>query len=146
MSVPIAIRLSLRPGTVYYMADRALTSIKPHYFVVVNSDPLRDEVLLLTVASSQIETVKRRRAKEPESTVVEVSQSTFGDFSKDSIIDCNQVFTKTLQDLCGQWQRKEIIPKNDIPHEILRALQKGVLDSRLVSPSDKEKIKAKSEK
>lgn len=45
MDVPLEIRLSLRPGTVYYMADRALTSVQPHYFIVVNADPLGDEVL-----------------------------------------------------------------------------------------------------
>lgn len=58
MKVPLEIRLSLRPGTVYYMDERSLTSTQPHYFIVINSDPLGDELLLLTVASSQIEKVK----------------------------------------------------------------------------------------
>lgn len=119
MAVPWEIRLTLRPGTVYYMADRALTSAQPHYFVVVNGDPLGDEVLLLTVASSQIDSVKRRRRTEPESTVVEIPESEYADFTKDSVIDCNQVFTKSLPDLCAQWQRKEILPKRDLPSEIL---------------------------
>lgn len=145
MEVPLEIRLSLRSGTVYYMRDRALTSVQPHYFVVVNADPLGEEVLLLTVASSKIDKVKRRRAKEPESTVVEIPLSEYVDFTKDSIIDCNQVFTKSLQDLCSQWQRKEIVPKQDIPKEVLGKLQQGVLDSRLVSKTDKEKIHSASD-
>ena len=63
MQIPWEIRVSLRQGTVYYMAERNLTSAQPHYFIVVNADPLGDEILLLTVASSQVDTVKRRCAK-----------------------------------------------------------------------------------
>lgn len=144
MAIPWEIRVSLRPGTVYYMADRSLTISEPHYFIVVNADPLGDQILLLTVASSQIETVKRRRTKEPQSTIVEIDRSQYSEFTKDSIIDCNQVITKSLDDLCGQWNRKEIIPKDDIPKEILEVLQQGVLQSRLVSAADKAKIQSKS--
>lgn len=140
MQVPLEIRLSLRQGTVYYMAERHLTSTEPHYFVVVNADPLGDQILLLTVASSQIDKVKRRCAKEPSSTVVEIKEMDYVDFTKDSIIDCNRVFTKSLADLCSQWQRKEIVPKQDMPKAILEQLKQGILDSRLVSEVDKRKI------
>ncbi len=140
MRVPWEIRLSLRQGTVYYMQDRSLTSQEPHYFVVVNSDPLGDEVLLMTVASSQVEKVRHRRRLEPGSTVVEIGEAEYADFTKDSVIDCNQVFTKSLADLCSQWGRKEIVTKYDLPAELLDKLRKGVSDSRLVSEADKRKI------
>ncbi|MEZ5324041.1 MAG: hypothetical protein R3F19_03140 [Verrucomicrobiales bacterium] len=140
MEVPFEIRLSLRCGTVYYMAERSLTSVRPHYFIVVNADPLGDELLLLTIASSQIDTVKRRRAKEPPETVVEIPEADYAEFTKDSIVDCNQVFTRSLSELCAQWGRKEIVAKMDLPEEILKKLQRGVLDSRLVSETDKERI------
>lgn len=140
MLVPWEIRISLRQGTVYYMAERNLTSVQPHYFIVVNADPLGDEVLLLTVASSQIDTVKRRCARESGSTVVEINEADYADFTKDSVIDCNRVFTKSLADLCAQWQRKEIVPKLDIPKEIFDQLKQGILDSRLVSEADKQRI------
>ncbi|MEX1116010.1 MAG: hypothetical protein WEB53_12220 [Akkermansiaceae bacterium] len=132
--------MSLRQGTVYYMAERNLTSAQPHYFIVVNADPLGDEVLLLTVASSQIDTVKRRCSREPESTVVEINEADYADFTKDSVIDCNRVFTKSLADLCAQWHRKEIVPKLDIPKDIFERLKQGILDSRLVSGADKRRI------
>lgn len=140
MQIPWEIRVSLRQGTVYYMAERHLTSAQPHYFVVVNANPLGDEVLLMTVASSQIEVVKRRCAREPGSTVVEINETDYADFTKDSVIDCNRVFTKSLADLCVQWQRKEIVPKQDIPKQILDRLKQGILDSRLVSEADKRRI------
>lgn len=140
MQVPWEIRVSLRQGTVYYMAERNLTSAQPHYFIVVNANPPGDEVLLLTVASSQTDTVKRRCARESESTVVEINEADYADFTKDSVIDCNRVFTKSLADLCAQWHRKEIVPKLDIPKEIFDQLKQGILDSRLVSEADKRRI------
>lgn len=140
MQIPWEIRLSLRQGTVYYMRDRSLTSLEPHYFIVLNTDPIGDQILLLAVASSQVEKVKRRRGREPGSTVVEISEAEYAEFSKDSVIDCNQVFTKSLADLCAQWNRKEIVPKRDVPSDVLAKLRQGVRDSRLVSGADKQRI------
>ena len=141
MKVPLELHLSLRSGTVFYMADRKLTSAQPHFFIVVNRDPLGDELLLLTVASSKVDKVKNRRQREDKSTVVEISSSDYADFTKDSVIDCNQVFTKSLRDLCDQWERKEIDSKKDLPSQLLIAVQNGVLASRLVSEADKAKIR-----
>jgi hypothetical protein len=39
-SIDLKLRLTLREGSVYYFAERHLTSPEPHYFIVVNSDPL----------------------------------------------------------------------------------------------------------
>ena len=142
MQVPWEIRISLRRGTVYYMAERSLTSTEPHYFIVLNTDPMGDEALLLAMASSQIESVKRRRTKEPASTVVEIAEADYADFTKNSVIDCNNVFTKSLLELCEQWRKKEIVPKLDIPGEILARLTQGALDSRIVSETDKQKIRS----
>lgn len=143
MQVPFEIQLSLRQGTVYYMADRALTSTQAHYFIVVNADPLGDKILLLTVASSQADNVRRLRKREAESTVVEIPESEYSHFTKDTVIDCNQVFTKSLADLCDLWKRKEIVPKDDLPPQILNQLTKGVLESRLILESDKRRIRGK---
>jgi len=140
MQVPWEIRVTLRQGTVYYMHERGLSSVEPHYFVVVNMDPLGDELLLLVVASSQIEKVKRRRSQETATTVVEIGEVEYADFTRDSVIDCNQVFTKSLADLCSQWTRKEIVPKRDLPMSLVTKLQQGVRDSRLVSEADKRRI------
>lgn len=142
MQVPLNIRLSLRQGTVYYMAERTLSSIEPHFFIVLNTNPLRDETLLLVMSSSQIDSVKRRRVKEPPSTVVEINQVDYADFTKDSVVDCNNVFSKSLLELCEQYQKKGIVSKSDIPPSILAKLTQGVLDSRIVSEVDKRKIRA----
>ena len=53
-------------GSVYYFAERHLTSPEPHYFIVVNSDPLAQQVLLLSVVTSKVEKVKLRRKACPK--------------------------------------------------------------------------------
>jgi len=47
--IDLKLRLTLREGSVYYFTERHLTSSEPHYFIVVNSDPLAQLVLLLSV-------------------------------------------------------------------------------------------------
>ena len=86
---------------------RSLTSIEPHYFIVLNTDPLGDEAVLLATTFSQIESIKRRRGREPASTVVEIAEADYADFTKDSVIDCSNFFTKSLLELCDQWRKKK---------------------------------------
>src|SRR5258708_30923466 len=99
VNIPWKIRLTLRCGTVYYFQHRDLTSAEPHYFIVVNNDPLTDQVLLLAVASSKIETVRQRRRALPAETLVEISPVEYGEFKLSSIMDCNPVFRKRLADV-----------------------------------------------
>lgn len=73
--VPLALRLSLREGSIYYFTERKLTSVQPHFHIVVN-DPLTQQVLLLTVVTSKIEKVKYRR-RDCLETVVELSPEDF---------------------------------------------------------------------
>ena len=82
----VTLRLSLREGSIYYFADRSLTSPEPHYFIVVNSDPLAQRVLLLSVVTSQVANVKLRRQACPE-TLVELTPAELSILKKPSIVD-----------------------------------------------------------
>ena len=93
--IDLKLRLTLREGTVYYFTERTLTSAEPHYFIVVHSDPLTQQVLLLSVVTSKVEEVKRRRA-DCLATVVELSPKDFKVFTKLSIVDCNSLKTIPL--------------------------------------------------
>lgn len=99
-------------------------------------------MLLLAVASSQIEKLRKRQKKRdlPEHTVVEIAEADYQDFTKDCCIDCNKVFIKPLADLCQQFTRKEVKAKQNIPPTILEKLIQGTLDSPLVSAEDKARI------
>ena len=101
------LRLSLREGSVYYFTERTLTSAEPHYFIVVNSDPLTQQLLLLSVVTSKVEEVKRRRA-DCLATVVELSPKDFDLLTKLSIVDCNSLKTIPLAEFNERFARKEI--------------------------------------
>lgn len=139
-AIPWEIQLTLRDGTVYYFVHRELTSAEPHYFVVVNSRPLGDEILLLAVASSRVDSVRQRRRNLPAETLVEVDPSQYNKFRLVSIIDCNRVFRKSLAEFVEDWRRGVLTPKKDLPPDILRKLQAGVKLSPLVEEENKKLI------
>jgi hypothetical protein len=142
VQIPIEIRLSLRQGTVYYMAERGLSSLEPHCFVVLNQNPLGSKILLLLVASSQVEKAQKRVSRKnlPTESLVVIDDSEYDDFSKESCIDCNKLFNKSLEELCAQWKKKEIRAHKDLPRELVKKLIEGVKASPLISEEDKALI------
>jgi hypothetical protein len=68
--LPLELKLGLRSGSVFYFEARELTSTEPHFFVVLNRDPLGEELLLLTVFTSQIDKMRIRNRERPD-TIVE---------------------------------------------------------------------------
>lgn len=127
------LRLTLREGSIYYFAERSLTSPEPHYFIVVNSDPLSQKVLLLTVLTSQVDSAKARRKDCPE-TLVELSPAECGVFKKLSIVDCNDLKEVTLAEFNTRFVRQEIrCFGQDLPAPLRRALRKAIHASDIVS-------------
>ena len=53
------LKLTLRQGTVYYMKHRDLTSPLDHFFIVINSSPCLEEIILLSVITSKSDKVKK---------------------------------------------------------------------------------------
>jgi hypothetical protein len=138
-AVPFEVRLTLRAGSVYYFTERALTSAEPHFFIVVNRAPLDSELLLLAVVTSQVEKVKRMRKLMPE-TVVDLEPVVFTELSKTSVVDCNQIFSKSLDEFCGLFARKEIRHHNDLPAILLAKIQAAIHSSPLVAQDYKDMI------
>ena len=136
--LPWEIRLTLRPGTVYYFQHRGLTSIEPHYFIVVNRDPIGDQVLLLAVSSSKVESVRQRRRQLPPATLVEISPAEYREFKLPSIVDCNRVFRKSLAELQVDWEAGNLKPKDDLPAALLAQIQAGIK----LSPQVEDEAKA----
>jgi hypothetical protein len=77
------------------MAERGLSSSESHYFVVLNQNPLQSKILLLLVASSQVEKAKVRIARKnlpPESLVV-IDVAEYDDFSRESCMTATSFST-----------------------------------------------------
>lgn len=96
------IRSTIQPGSVYYFPDSCLSpSEAPHFFIVINLNPLTDNVLLLLCSHSNVEQIKRMRSLHP-GTTVEIGPKNYRDFPRPSIIDCNTVFLKTIKELTAK--------------------------------------------
>lgn len=138
--ISLKLQLSLREGTVYYFAHHSLTSPEPHYFIVVNSDPLTQKVLLLSVVTSQVEKVKLRR-KACLETVVEMTPATFAVLTKDSIVDCNDLKEIPLADFNGQFAAGKIkYFAQDLPAALRKALRKAIHASSVLSDEQKARV------
>ena len=125
------IRATIQPGSVYYFHDSNLTSPDPHYFIVLNTSPQTDRVLLLVCSSSQLQTVRKRRAMRPE-TIVEISPREYHDFTKDSIVDCNTVFERSIRELQQKYDSGQLRVKAVIAPGVLEKLRDSVLESDMV--------------
>lgn len=131
--VDLKLRLTLREGSIYYFAERHLTSPEPHYFIVVNSDPLAQQVLVLSVVTSQVEGVKLRRKACPE-TLVELAPEILGVLKKPSIVDCNDLKQIALAEFNTRFVRREIhYFDKDLPLTLRKALRHAIHASVIVS-------------
>lgn len=135
ISPEIKIKASLKSGSVYYYEDNSLTSIEPHYFIVLNHNPSNDLLLLLVCSSSQIPKVKIRNKNNPPSTLVEISPKDYADFTKDSIIDCNMVFPRSVKELVTKLANGKLKIKSEMSASLVAKLRQGVLDSPLIAES-----------
>lgn len=126
------LRLSLREGSIYYFTERSLTSPEPHYFIVVNSNPLTQHVLVLSVVTSQVENVKLFRKHCP-GTLVELGPDLIDVLNKPSIIDCNDLKQIPLAEFNTRFEGKEICYfDKDLPAPLRRALRKAIHASAVV--------------
>lgn len=142
MEVPFDIKLTLRQGTVYYLQHRELTSSEPHYFIVLNSSPVEQRVILMSVFTSQIEKQERalHRAGHPEETLVRINSSEYPELTKDSCVNCNKVFSKPLAELIQHWPNMTKKP-TDLPTEIMQQILAGIELSSQVSEEEKALIR-----
>jgi hypothetical protein len=135
--LPLELRLGLRAGSVYYFQSRELTSERPHFFIVVNRDPIRKQLLLLTIVTSNV-AAARTRNHDRLHTVVEISPQEYDEFKVLSAVDRNVVLEKPLAELVGMAERKEIRYHRDLPSELFAKIKTAILASRLVPEELKE--------
>lgn len=133
------LRLILRPGSVFYFQERKLTSGETHYFIVLNHRPLTDDALLLVVSSSQVGKVQLRRQALP-GTVVLVPLGLYRDFSKESIVDCNEVWLKSRAEIAQLLDVKQAEALSDMPLHIVEQLRQAVRTSPLVDGETKKRL------
>lgn len=140
MDIPpdIRIKSTIKPGSVYYFVEDSFSSPEPHYFIVINRYPVPDNIVLLVCSSSQIEKVKRRRRFLPPETLVEIKESQYIGFTKDSIVDCNNVLPKTIEQLIQKLEQNELKLKMEIDICLVEKLRNAVNASPLIDKDIKK--------
>lgn len=128
----IQIKSTIRVGSVYYFSEESLKSPEPHYFIVLNINPHDDTIIFLVCASSQINKVVNRRKTCPKSTLVKITPTQYPDFKVMSIVDCNNVFERTVDQLIEKLASNKLRLKTDMDVDLIHQLRRGVIDSPLI--------------
>ena len=132
----------LCPGAVFYFINENLNSDEPHYHFVLNYNPFDEPLLILVLASSQIQSVKARRAMHPIETLVEMDGNDYNELTKPSIVDCNFVEDRLSKvDLQRKYSQNVLKAKAPISSELLEKLRDAVGCSRMVKGGIKKELK-----
>lgn len=129
----VAIKGTIRPGSVYYFPHESFSSPEPHYFVVINVDPTIDEVILLICASSKIASVRRQWWNCPEETLVVISAQQYSGFKSTSILNCNYVIEQSIDQLVERLSNRRLKLKPEMDTELVEQLRQAVMTSPTVS-------------
>ena len=141
--IDATLKLSLREGSIYYFEERTLTSEQPHYFLVINSDPLSQHVLVLGVVTSKVEETRKRRRDCPECLVELGPAELPGVLKKASIVDCNSPKSVPLAEFNARFVRKEIrCFGKDVPSALRKALRAAIHASKVVPAEMKALVAA----
>ncbi len=90
--------MNLSQGDIVLMQHRDVTSLKPHFFLVLNKAPDSDEKVLLLITTSRDKEIRRAiriYGMRPDSCV-EVGAVDCAAFSHTCYIDCNHLFTADM--------------------------------------------------
>lgn len=145
MDMPAEVRVlgAIQSDSVFYFEEETLTTTDAHYFVVLNKNPRADEIIILVIASSQLE--KRREWAErlgfPAETLVFVSPTDYPLFTKDTVIDCNRAWEKTPQSLVDKFNAGKLGVCNEVMStEIVEKLKAGVAASSQIAENIKKQL------
>lgn len=136
----VQIKSTIKLGSVFYFIEETFTSEDPHYFIVLNKNPITDINLLMVCASSQIEKVKIRRLNLSVDTLVVIKKDEYADFTKDSIVDCNYVYFYHLDQLINKLKKNMLKLKSYVSEELFEKLRNAVISSPLVENELKKLI------
>ena len=134
--IEVEIKSTIKPGSVYYFKEEELHSEEPHFFIVINKEPIDYEMVLLVCSSSLVEKVKQTRGnlKQFKGTLVEIKKRDYPGFSTDSIVDCNNVFPRTFEELVDKLKDGDLKIKPEMDISIIEEIREAVLRSCVVEP------------
>jgi hypothetical protein len=130
----IHIELTLARGRVYYIED-GLGVRGRHYYILLNRNPRTDSELVLVMATSNIERVRRfaRLRSISMTTVPQVPMGRFPEFTEPTCFQCNDAGSRTKQYLVNLLISGRLhVCTAEMPPDIVETISMGVLDSPMV--------------
>lgn len=142
----VAIKATIRPGSVYYIKHEAITHSEDfHYFIVINLDPINEDAIILVCSTTRKYKVAIRypQTKFPPETLIKITPDEYSGFSYTSIIDCNQVYPDSINGLINRLAGGNLILKPEMDVALVERIRLGVLASPRTSEEVKELLRDK---
>jgi len=136
----IQIRSTIKSGSVYYFPEETFDSSGAHYFIVLNTNPQTDTVLILVCASSRMNKVRKRRRTCPRKTLIEITSKQYSGFSRNSIIDCNRIVEKTTEQLIDKLSKGKLRMEAEMGLSLVNQIIEGVMESPLIEQRIKKML------
>jgi len=149
MDIPaeIVIPVCIEQGSIYLYAFNATRHDGSQYsgerfFIILNVNPKTDKILVLTTITKQIGKQEQfvRNTGQDSSTLVRITPANFSRLDVESVVNCNNTYELTLEQLVEKINNKGKIFFEKLPKNIIAALVSGVLKSSLVSAEHKKLI------
>lgn len=134
----IALKATIRSGSVYYFRHESFSSLEPHYFVVINVNPAGDQVILLICASSKRHAIG---ANCPKKSFITIGHTQYSAFKEASVLNCNYVIEQTIDQLISRLSNKTLQMKPEMDIKLVKLLREGVLSSPLVPERIKSQLR-----
>ncbi len=137
------IRLTLKGGAVYYFVEDSFVGKGPHYFVVLNKQPIADDGLVFVCAVTlDIDAVTRvERMGYARETLIDVTSADYALFTRPTLFDCNNIVVQPINVLVEKMEAGELLVKDRVSETVLVKLRQGVIASRHVSEKIKKLIR-----
>jgi hypothetical protein len=134
---------TIESGSVYVFVDNKFVNPTPHYFVVLNPNPLDSIVIVFVYATSKVEKRKNRakRLSFPVDTIVEVTPKECSFLDHISVFDCNDPRIQSSEALFEKIQNGFFHHIGRVTNEVLEKLRNGVEKSTVVSAEIKKLIR-----
>ena len=133
----------IQEGSVFYFSDDKFFRDIPHYYIVLNKNPLKDIVLILIFATTfnanrymQIE-----NSPYPESTYITLTPKKCPVLKKISLFDCNFVLERGIDVIISKFSTGQLKISGNVDIDILNNLRDGVFRSPAVAEKVKKLLK-----
>lgn len=130
------------PGCVFFYKTINIGYVTeaPHYYIVVNRTPLTDSTIYLCWISHEVGKIKKLRSPNFfNGTLIEISPAEYNVLNVPSIIDCNRIEGRSLEEIINKHEKGMLHFKQNLPNGFIER----IWDAIQLSPAVKDEVKDK---